>query len=248
MALSLHVERILDVTVMELCGRVTLGEGSAVLRNAVREAVWNGHRKFALDYGDINYQDSSGNGEIVSAYTVVRNAGGELVLYSLTRKMRDLLQVTRLYTIFDVFDTRDDALKYFDGGRIWDVRVSAHRHMHISILEIEGALTERHGAAEVVAATRTALGSGAESVILVCPQVLEVDRFGAEKLLAAQRLVREGRGYVVLAGVENRLLSPLIEAGIPDALNMYGTVNEALGSFGLKALWESGRIEVVHED
>jgi anti-sigma B factor antagonist len=248
MALSLRIERLLDVTVMELCGRVTLGEGSVVLRNAVRKAVWNGHRKFALDYGDITYQDSSGNGEIVSAFTVVRNAGGQLVLYSLTRKMRDLLQVTKLYTVFNVLESRDEAIKYFDESRTWEVQISERRYIDVAVLEVQGALTERYGAAKVTAATRAALSAGAKSVILLSPQLLEIDRFGADNLLAAESLVRAQGGELVLAGAEDRLLPALTDADVSGVLRTYETIDAALDVFGLKAVWDYGRVEVVRAD
>jgi anti-sigma B factor antagonist len=157
MALKLHVLRNLDVTVMEFSGRVTLGEGAASYRDAVRDAVWNGHRKLALDYGDISYQDSSGNGELVWAFTIVANSGGELVLFDLTKRVRDLLQITKLYTVFRVFDSRDSALAYFDSTRNPEIQVAEFRYFHVSVLGIEGSLTERYGASRVPAAARTAL-------------------------------------------------------------------------------------------
>jgi anti-sigma B factor antagonist len=98
------------VTVLELNGRITLGEGSVQLRDSVRDLLAKGQKKILLNLGDVNYIDSSGIGELVSAYTTVRNQGGELKLLNLTRKVHDLLQITKLYTVFDVKDDEASAI------------------------------------------------------------------------------------------------------------------------------------------
>src|SRR6202035_1717622 len=90
------------VTIVDCSGRITLGEGSVILRDAVRDLLSKGQKKILLNLGEGTYIDSSGTGELVSAFTAVRNQGGELKLLILTKKVHDLLQITKLYTVFDV--------------------------------------------------------------------------------------------------------------------------------------------------
>ena len=101
------------VTILDLSGRITLGEGSVQLRDAVRELLAKGQKHILLNLGDVNYIDSSGIGELVSAYTTARNQGGELKLLNLTKKVHDLLQITKLYTVFDVKDDEASAISSF---------------------------------------------------------------------------------------------------------------------------------------
>jgi anti-sigma B factor antagonist len=101
------------VTIVDLSGRITLGEGSVLLRDMVRDLVTKGQRKILLNLGDVTYIDSSGIGELVSAFTTVRNQGGELKLLNLTKKVHDLLQITKLYTVFDVKDDETSAVAAF---------------------------------------------------------------------------------------------------------------------------------------
>ena len=98
------------VTILDLSGRITLGEGSVQLRDAVRDLLAKGQKNILLNLADVNYIDSSGIGELVSAYTTVRNQGGELKLLNLTKKVHDLLQITKLYTVFDVNDDEARAI------------------------------------------------------------------------------------------------------------------------------------------
>jgi anti-sigma B factor antagonist len=102
------------VTIVDLSGRITLGEGSVVLRDAVKQLSSQGHKKILLNLGDVSYIDSSGIGELVSAYTSVRNAGGDLKLLNLTKKVHDLLQITKLYTVFDVQEDEASAIRAFN--------------------------------------------------------------------------------------------------------------------------------------
>jgi len=102
------------VTIIDLSGRITLGEGSVVLRDTVKDISSKGEKKILLNLGDVTYIDSSGIGELVSAYTSVRNAGGELKLLNLTKKVHDLLQITKLYTVFDVQDDEASAIAAFN--------------------------------------------------------------------------------------------------------------------------------------
>jgi anti-sigma B factor antagonist len=101
------------VTVLDLSGRITLGEGSVILRDTIRDLIGRGQKKILLNLGDVTYIDSSGIGELVSAFTTVRNQGGELKLLNLTKKVHDLLQITKLYTVFDIKDDEATAIKSF---------------------------------------------------------------------------------------------------------------------------------------
>jgi anti-sigma B factor antagonist len=101
------------VTIVDLSGRITLGEGSVILRDTVKDLLGKGQKKILLNLGDVSYIDSSGIGELVSAFTSVRNQGGELKLLHLTKKVHDLLQITKLYTVFDVKDDEVAAIGAF---------------------------------------------------------------------------------------------------------------------------------------
>jgi anti-sigma B factor antagonist len=101
------------ITVVDLSGRITLGEGSVILRDTVRDLIGKGEKRILLNLGDVTYIDSSGIGELVSAFTTVRNQGGELKLLKLTKKVHDLLQITKLYTVFDVRDDEAQAIAAF---------------------------------------------------------------------------------------------------------------------------------------
>ena len=101
------------ITIVDLSGRISLGEGSALLRKTVRDLLDDGHTRIILNLGDVNYIDSSGIGELVSGFTAVRNRGGELKLLSLTKKVNDLLQLTKLFTVFDVYNDETTAVGSF---------------------------------------------------------------------------------------------------------------------------------------
>ena len=101
------------VTIVDLSGRITLGEGSVVLRDTIRDLLSKGSKKLLLNLAEVTYIDSSGIGELVSAFTTVRNQGGELKLLNLTKKVHDLLQITKLYTVFDVKDDEASAVVSF---------------------------------------------------------------------------------------------------------------------------------------
>ena len=113
MSMKLNTRQVDGVTILDLSGRITLGEGSVQLRDAVRDLLAKGSKLILLNLGDVNYIDSSGIGELVSAYTTVRNQGGELKLLNLTKKVHDLLQITKLYTVFDVKDDEASAIASF---------------------------------------------------------------------------------------------------------------------------------------
>ena len=113
MSMKVTTRQVDGVTILDLSGRITLGEGSVTVRDAVRDAMAKGSKSILLNLGDINYIDSSGIGELVSAFTTMKNAGGELKLLNLTRKVQDLLQITKLYTVFDIKDDEASAVSSF---------------------------------------------------------------------------------------------------------------------------------------
>jgi anti-sigma B factor antagonist len=106
--------QVSGITIVDMSGRITLGEGSVILRDAVKDLLAKGQKKILLNLGDVSYIDSSGIGELVSAFTSVRNQGGELKLLNLTKKVHDLLQITKLYTVFDIKDEEAVAVQSFN--------------------------------------------------------------------------------------------------------------------------------------
>jgi anti-sigma B factor antagonist len=99
-----------DVTILDLDGKITIGEGSVALRNAIRRLVGEGKKKILLNLAGVGYVDSSGIGELVSSFTAVNKEGGQLKLLNLTQKIQDLLAITKLLTVFDTFDNEGEAL------------------------------------------------------------------------------------------------------------------------------------------
>jgi anti-sigma B factor antagonist len=114
MSVKLTTRQIGDVTVIDAAGRITLGEGSSTFRDTIKELTAKGHKKVLLNLGEVSYIDSSGIGELVSGFTTVSNAGGQLKLLKLTKRIQDLLQITKLYTIFEVFDDEATGLASFN--------------------------------------------------------------------------------------------------------------------------------------
>ncbi len=113
MSVKLNTRQVGDVSVVDVAGRITLGEGSSALRDTIRELVGKGQKKILLNLGDVSYIDSSGIGELVSAFTTVTNQGGQLKLLNLTKRVKDLLQITKLYTVFDVHEDEATAIRAF---------------------------------------------------------------------------------------------------------------------------------------
>ena len=113
MSMKASNRQVDGITVVDMSGRITLGEGSVVLRDAIRDLISKGQKKILLNLGDVTYIDSSGIGELVSAFTAVRREGGELKLLKLTKKVHDLLQITKLYTVFDIKDDEATAIQAF---------------------------------------------------------------------------------------------------------------------------------------
>ncbi len=113
MTFKSSIRQTAGVTIVDLSGRITLGESSSALRETVRDLLHKGQKKILLNLGDVSYIDSSGIGELVSGFTTVRNHGGDLKLLNLTKKVHDLLQITKLYTVFDVHGDEATALRSF---------------------------------------------------------------------------------------------------------------------------------------
>ena len=108
-----NTRQVEGVTIVDMNGRITLGEGSVVLRDTVRNLLTEDRKKILLNLADVTYIDSSGIGELVSAYTNVKNQGGDLKLLNLTKKVHDLLQITKLYTVFEIADDEAQAIRSF---------------------------------------------------------------------------------------------------------------------------------------
>ena len=111
MSMVLNARRLDDVVILDLSGRITMGEGTLIIRENIQKLLNAGDRKFLLNLADVDYIDSSGLGELVTAFTTVRNQGGQLKLLNLTRRVQDLLQITKLLTVFEAFDDETEALK-----------------------------------------------------------------------------------------------------------------------------------------
>ena len=113
MSFKATTREIGEVTVIDMDGRITLGEGSALLRDLIRENVAKGRKKIVMNLAGINYIDSTGLGELVSGYRLVKSEGGEIKLLNLNKKVTDLLQITKLYTVFDIHNQEVQAVSSF---------------------------------------------------------------------------------------------------------------------------------------
>ncbi|HKC62658.1 MAG TPA: STAS domain-containing protein [Pyrinomonadaceae bacterium] len=102
-----------DITILDMDGKVTIGEGSVALRTAIRRLLEENKKKILLNLGKVGYIDSSGIGELVSSYTAINKEGGQLKLLNLTSKLKDLLGITKLLTVFDVYESESDALSSY---------------------------------------------------------------------------------------------------------------------------------------
>jgi len=113
MSVKEKIHQVNDVLVIELSGRITVGDGSVMLRDRIRKELAGGRRRILINLGDVSYIDSSGLGELISAFTSAKKGGGELKLLSLTKKIRDLMEIVKLYTVFDIYDDEASALASF---------------------------------------------------------------------------------------------------------------------------------------
>ncbi len=116
MSLNVKTRKVESMVVVDMSGRLTIGEPVLLLRETLRVQINDGVRHFVLNLGDVSYIDSSGLGELVSAYTTVRNKQGDVKLLNLTTKAKDLLQMTKLLTVFDVYDDEAKALAALKGS------------------------------------------------------------------------------------------------------------------------------------
>ncbi len=115
MSANVIIRHVEGITILDVSGRITLGEGSVMLRDAIQEALKTGTKKLIVDMGGVGYIDSSGLGELTGAYVSAKNKGCELKLLHLTKKIDGLMQLTKLSTIFDVYSDEKEALASFKG-------------------------------------------------------------------------------------------------------------------------------------
>jgi anti-sigma B factor antagonist len=113
MSLSTSTRTVSGITVVDLDGRITLGEGTATLRDLIKDLVTKDQKNLVLNLGNVSYIDSAGLGELVGCRTTVTNAGGTLKLLNLQKKIQDLMQITKLYTLFEAFDDEKQAVQSF---------------------------------------------------------------------------------------------------------------------------------------
>ena len=111
--LTISERQVGDVTVLDMDGKITIGEGSVALRTAIRRLLEEGKKKILLNLAKVGYIDSSGIGELVSSFTAIGKENGQLKLLNLTQKLQDLLTITKLLTVFDVYESEDEALASF---------------------------------------------------------------------------------------------------------------------------------------
>ena len=113
MKMTTSTRQVGAVMIVDISGRIELGEESAALRDLVCDLLSKGDKEILLNLGDVHYIDSSGLGSLVNAFTRVRKQGGELKLLNLTNKVSDLMQITKLYTVFDIMNDEAEAVKSF---------------------------------------------------------------------------------------------------------------------------------------
>jgi len=114
MSLKMQTREVKGIIVVDLSGRLTMGEACAALRDEIHDQTSQGYLKILLNLGDVTYIDSAGLGELTAAYTTAKNRGGALKLLNLTKRVQDLMQITKLYTVFDVFDDEKAAVASFE--------------------------------------------------------------------------------------------------------------------------------------
>jgi anti-sigma B factor antagonist len=113
MSMTIKTRELDGIIILDVSGRITMGEGSVVLRDRVRDELALGKQQIIINLADVSYVDSSGLGELISAFTTAKNRGGTLKLLNLTKRLHELMQITKLYTVFDVYDEEDAAIKSF---------------------------------------------------------------------------------------------------------------------------------------
>lgn len=113
MSLKANVRRAGDVAIVDLAGRITLGEGSGLVRSTIKDLINSGQKNILVNLKEVTYLDSAGLGELVGAYATVTNNAGIIKLLHPQNKVHDLLQVTKLYTVFVAFDDEAEAIRSF---------------------------------------------------------------------------------------------------------------------------------------
>ena len=116
MSLSVKTRKSDEVVLLDLSGRLTIGEPTLLLRETIRRFVADGSSKFVVNLGDVSYIDSAGLGELIATFTTIRNKNGDVKLLNLTSKAKDLLQMTKLLTVFDTYDDESKAVDALKGG------------------------------------------------------------------------------------------------------------------------------------
>jgi anti-sigma B factor antagonist len=114
--MQIEERKVGDVVVLDLKGKITLGEGDELLKDKVNSLVNQGHKKIILNLADVPYIDSAGLGEVVRTYTTVSRQGGSLKLLNLTKRITDLLSITKLLTVFETFDSENEAVRSFSAS------------------------------------------------------------------------------------------------------------------------------------
>ena len=115
MSLSVKTRKVDDIVLLELSGRLTIGEPTLLLRETIRRFAADGSSKFIVNLGDVSYIDSAGLGELIATFTTIRNKGGDVKILNLTAKAKDLLQMTKLPTVFDTYDDEGKAIEALKG-------------------------------------------------------------------------------------------------------------------------------------
>jgi anti-sigma B factor antagonist len=113
MNMTTSIRQVGGITIVDISGRIVLGEESAALRDLVRDLLRKEHRQILFNLAEVNYIDSAGLGSLVAAFTSVRKEKGELRLLNLTNKVRNVLQITKLYTVFDIMNDETEGVKSF---------------------------------------------------------------------------------------------------------------------------------------
>jgi anti-sigma B factor antagonist len=113
MEITIQLREISGVAILDMSGRITLGDGSVFLRETAREQIAAGKQAIIINLGDVTYMDSSGLGELISAFATAKNRGATLKLLNLTKRIRNLMEITKLYTVFDIYDDEGAAIDSF---------------------------------------------------------------------------------------------------------------------------------------
>src|SRR5205085_2896909 len=113
MNMTTNIRQVAGVTIVDIGGRIALGEESAALRQLVCDLLEKGRRRILFNLGEVNYIDSTGLGTLIASFTSVRREQGELKLLNLTNKVREVMQIAKLYTVFDITNDEQEAIKSF---------------------------------------------------------------------------------------------------------------------------------------